>query len=122
MPAGPSGPNVTAAGPSDPSSTPAGASSTGASSTGASSTGASSTGASLTRRPAPEPAPPGAAQPRPPLSSPLVGSVANGRSEGARLSTAPDPAAVAGVAAGVLALATMVAAGFRARSRLGRLR
>ena len=48
-------------------------------------------------------------------------SVADRRAGGARLSTAPDPAAVAGVAAGVLALAAMVAAGFRARARLARL-
>jgi len=38
------------------------------------------------------------------------------------LSTAPATAAVAGVVGGVLLLAGMVAAGFRARPRLGRLR
>ena len=35
--------------------------------------------------------------------------------------TAPGLAAAAGVAGGVLLLAAMVAAGFRARARLGRL-
>ncbi len=67
-----------------------------------------------------------AAQPAPPANSaaeaaPPVGSVAD-RGEGfPRLSTPPGVAAVAGVAGGALLLVAMVAAGFRARARLGRL-
>jgi hypothetical protein len=54
-------------------------------------------------------------------SSPPVGSVAH-RGEGfPRLSTSPSLAAVAGIAAGALLFVAMVAAGFRARARLGRL-
>jgi hypothetical protein len=57
-----------------------------------------------------------AAEPAPP-----VGSVADLREGFPRLSTPPGLAAVAGVAGGVLLLVAMVAAGFRARARLGRL-
>jgi hypothetical protein len=54
-------------------------------------------------------------------SAPPVGSVAD-RWEGfPRLSTPPSLAAVAGVAGGALLFVAMVAAGFRARARLGRL-
>jgi hypothetical protein len=57
-----------------------------------------------------------AAEPAPP-----VGSVADRREGFPRLSTPPGLAAVAGVAGGVLLLVALVAAGFRARARLGRL-
>ena len=80
--------------------------------------------------PAP-PAAPSAAQPstRAPAtarapdaaSAPPVGSVADRREGFPRLSTPPSLAAVAGVAGGALLFVAMVAAGFRARARLGRL-
>jgi hypothetical protein len=67
----------------------------------------------------------GPATPRAPAtaaaSRPPAGSVAD-RGEGfPRLSTPPSLAAVAGVAGGALLFVAMVAAGFRARARLGRL-
>jgi hypothetical protein len=54
-------------------------------------------------------------------SAPLVGSLADRREGLPRLSTPPSFAAVAGVAGGVLLFVALVAAGFRARARLGRL-
>jgi hypothetical protein len=54
-------------------------------------------------------------------SAPPVGSVADRREGFPRLSTPPSLAAVAGVAGGALLFVAMVAAGFRARARLGRL-
>ena len=54
-------------------------------------------------------------------SAPPVGSVADRREGLPRLSTPPSLAAVAGVAGGALLFVAMVAAGFRARARLGRL-
>ena len=65
-------------------------------------------GPASTRLSAPEPAPP-------------VGSVAERRPGVAARSTPSDLVGVAGVAGAVLLLAAMVAAGFRARARLGRL-
>jgi hypothetical protein len=76
--------------------------------------------------PAP-PAAPSAAEPstRAPASAaeaaPPVGSVADRREGFPRLSTPPGLAAVAAVAGGALLFVAMVAAGFRARARLGRL-
>jgi hypothetical protein len=75
------------------------------------------------------PAPPAAAAAEPDTRArasaadpaPPVGSVADRREGFPRLSTAPGLAAVAGIAGGVLLLVSMVAAGFRARARLGRL-
>ena len=54
-------------------------------------------------------------------SAPPVGSVADRREGFPRLSTPPSLGAVAGVAGGALLFVAMVAAGFRARARLGRL-
>jgi hypothetical protein len=54
-------------------------------------------------------------------SAPPVGSVADRREGFPRLSTPPGLAVVAGVAGGALLFVAMVAAGFRARARLGRL-
>lgn len=77
-----------------------------------------------------EPAPPAATSAAEPstrataaaaASAPLVGSVADRREGLPRLSTPPSLAAVAGVAGGALLFVAMVAAGFRARARLGRL-
>ena len=77
-----------------------------------------------------EPAPPAATTAAEPstqapasaaASAPLVGSVADRREGLPRPSTPPSLAAVAGVAGGALLFVAMVAAGFRARARLGRL-
>ena len=77
-----------------------------------------------------EPAPPAATSAAEPstrapastaASAPLVGSVADRRERLPRVSTPPSLAAVAGVAGGALLFVAMVAAGFRARARLGRL-
>jgi hypothetical protein len=77
-----------------------------------------------------EPAPPAATSAAEPsarapataiASGPPVGSVADRREGFPRLSTPPSLAAVAGVAGGALLFVAMVAAGFRARARLGRL-
>jgi hypothetical protein len=77
-----------------------------------------------------EPAPPAATSAAEPTTraqasaaayAPPVGSVADRREELSRLSTPPSLAAVAGVAGGALLFVAMVAAGFRARARLGRL-
>jgi hypothetical protein len=54
-------------------------------------------------------------------SAPPVGSVADRREGFPRLSTPPSLGAVAGVAGGALLFVAIVAAGFRARARLGRL-
>ncbi|MDP9209808.1 MAG: hypothetical protein M3O65_15240, partial [Actinomycetota bacterium] len=76
---------------------------------------------------APAPAPPAPALARAPSAAPAppaldlpVGSVADPETGLERLSTTPA-AAVAGVVGGALLLAGLVAAGFRARARLGRL-
>ena len=66
-------------------------------------------------------APPTPAASAAPELAPPVGRVADRQAGFPRLSTAPATAAVAGVVGGALLLAGMVAAGFRARARLGRL-
>jgi hypothetical protein len=58
---------------------------------------------------------------RPPSTPSTAGTLSAAAESATPASAAPSLAAVAGVAGGVLLLAAMVAAGFGARARLGRL-